>query len=47
MPIIKGTQEIPHNLVPFSKAYTERNNKNIDYNSFIVFYEHDDKFERI
>ncbi|WP_317855968.1 DUF4417 domain-containing protein [Chakrabartyella piscis] len=47
IPIIKPTNSIPTKVIPFSKAYTARKQKNIDYDMFISFYEHDDKFERV
>ncbi len=47
IPIIKSSNLVPIRLIPCSKAYTARNRDNIDYNASIVFYENDDKFERI
>ncbi len=44
LPIIKTSDELPQKLVPFSKAVT-RGRK--DFDSWICFYEHDDRFERL
>lgn len=44
MPVIKTSDNIPKNVITFSKAM-ER--KTTDFNQWIVFYEHDVGFERL
>lgn len=44
MPCIRGTQEVPQGLIPFSEAM---NPKCHDYHCHVMFYEDDFRFERI
>ncbi len=44
LPCIKTSDKIPSRLIPFSKAM-ERNT--VDFNQWVMFYEHDKKFERL
>ena len=43
LPKIRTSRLLPKKLIPFSKAVAEKCN---DFESFVMFYEHDAKFER-
>ena len=42
-PVIKGINEVPRRLIPFSKAMREKK----DFHQWVCFYEDDHEFERI
>ena len=44
LPVIKTSKLIPEKLVPFSKAMSKTWN---DFDCWVMFYEHDIKFERL
>lgn len=44
LPCLSTCDKIPNRLIPFSKAMC---NKNEDYDQWVMFYEHDIKFERL
>ena len=44
LPVIKTSDKLPEKVVTFSKAMSEKWN---DYDCWVVFYEHDRKFERL
>lgn len=44
LPKIRTSKLLPSSLIPFSKAMAKSYN---DFESFVMFYEHDIKFERL
>lgn len=44
LPCIRTSDEIPNQLIPFSRAMEKAT---VDFNQWVMFYEHDVKFERL
>ncbi len=44
LPIIKTSDYLPGKIITFSKAMSEKWN---DFDCWVMFYEHDTKFERL
>ena len=44
LPCISTSDKLPNRVIPFSKAMSRAN---IDFDQWVVFYEHDRKFERL
>ena len=44
MPRIRTSKEVPNKIVTFSKAMSQKWN---DFDYWVVFYEHDQKFEKL